>query len=51
MAVQDPTSYIHSSPGASYDNGRNIREIEKKLYERDSLIGKHQQDMMNMDDE
>lgn len=27
--------YIATSPGALYDQGRNIRAIEKKLQERD----------------
>lgn len=42
VALQDPSSYVHSSPGASYDNGRNLREIERKLHERDSMVAKHQ---------
>lgn len=30
--------YIATSPGAMYDQGRNLRNIEKKMNERDSLV-------------
>ena len=51
VGLQDPSSYVHSSPGALYDQGRNIREIEKKLHQRDSLVAKHQNNMMDDDNE
>jgi hypothetical protein len=38
--------YIATSPGAMYDQNRNLRNIEKKRNERDSLIQKHQNHMI-----
>ena len=44
-------NYIATSPTAGYSQGRNVRNIEKKLSERDSLVERHQQNMMHDDNE
>ena len=43
--------YIASSPTAGYDQGRNVRNIEKKLADRDNLVYQHQQQMLHGQDD
>lgn len=38
--ARDPM-YVATSPQAAYDQGRNVRNIEKKLKNRDQLVSKH----------
>ena len=38
--------YVNTSPGAMYDQGRNLRAIDKKMKERDGLVEKHQRHML-----
>ena len=46
---QEGGMYVATSPTAGYDQGRNVRNIERKLHERESLVEKHQE-MMIRDD-
>lgn len=39
--TQDGNMYVATSPHAGYDQGRNVRNIEKKMNERDNLVHNH----------
>lgn len=47
LADGNQTNYMATSPHAAYDQNRNVRNIERKMNERDDLLGKHNNNAAN----